>query len=151
MKKPIILSLVLGLLILGWTPCAAQGQESRTETDILKAPPQKATYDPSGRRDPFKNLLSGKEIKGKTAPGVTPQVFIDDLRLIGIVKSHQKLTAIVAGPQGFPQFIHVGDKFADGYVLSIKDSQVVFRKTKERSVPLMRPNDVIKEINPEER
>jgi len=57
----------------------------------------------------------------------------------------------VVGPQGFPYFVNVGDKFSDGYVLSISDFQVVFRKTNERGVPLMRPRDIIKEINPEER
>jgi Tfp pilus assembly protein PilP len=151
MKKPIICSLVLGLLVLGRMPCPAQEPQSQTEVDILKASPEKATYDPAGRRDPFKNLLSGKDVREKTSPGGTPQISIDDIRLIGIVMSRQKLTAIVSGPHGFPQFIHVGDKFADGYVLSIKDSQVVFRKTKERGVPLMRPNDIVKEITPEER
>jgi Tfp pilus assembly protein PilP len=76
---------------------------------------------------------------------------IDDTTLVGIVKTKQKLTAIVSGPQGFPYFIKAGDKFADGYVLSINDYQVVFRKTNERGIPLMRPKDIIKEINPEER
>jgi hypothetical protein len=46
-------------------------------------------------------------------------------------------------------FAKIGDKFADGYVLSITATQVVLRKTHERGIPLMRPRDVIKEITEE--
>jgi hypothetical protein len=73
------------------------------------------------------------------------------LVLIGIVKAKKGYTAVVGTTQGFPRFLNVGDKVADGYVLSISQSQVVFRKTSERGIPLMRPRDVVKEINPEER
>jgi hypothetical protein len=40
---------------------------------------------------------------------------------------------------------------ADGYVLSVKDDRITFRKTKEKGVPLIRPKDIVKEITPEER
>ena len=154
MRKAILLISVLalgGLAVMGSIPCPAAPQDVPPETDILKAPPQITIYNPAGRRDPFKNLLTGKEIKDKAAAGGPPQISIDDIRLVGIVKSNRNLTAIVTGPQGFPQFVKVGDKFSDGYVLAIKDAQVVFRKTKERGMPLMRAKDIIKEINPEER
>ena len=76
---------------------------------------------------------------------------IDDVVLIGITKVRGKLNAVINGPQGFPETIKTGDKFADGFVLSIHESKVVFRKTRERGVPLYKPKDVVKEINPEER
>jgi Tfp pilus assembly protein PilP len=151
MKKPMIFIVATGLLFLGGSVLPAQEQGSRPEKDLLKSPPEKGTYDPAGRRDPFKNLLAGKDIKEKSAVGGIPQISIDDTNLVGIVKAKQKLTAIVVGPQGFPYFVKVGDKFSDGYILSINENQVVFRKTNERGIPLMRPRDIIKEINPEER
>jgi Tfp pilus assembly protein PilP len=151
MKKSMIFIVAMGLLFLGGSVLPAQEQGSRPEKDLLKSPPEKGTYNPAGRRDPFKNLLAGKDIKEKAAAGGIPQISIDDTNLVGIVKSKQKLTAIVVGPQGFPYFVKVGDKFSDGYILSINDYQVVFRKTNERGIPLMRPRDIIKEINPEER
>jgi Tfp pilus assembly protein PilP len=151
MKKSMIFIVAMGLLFLGGSVLPAQEQGSRPEKDLLKSPPEKGTYNPAGRRDPFKNLLAGKDIKEKVAAGGIPQISIDDTNLVGIVKSKQKLTAIVVGPQGFPYFVKVGDKFSDGYILSINDYQVVFRKTNERGIPLMRPRDIIKEINPEER
>lgn len=151
MKKSIVFMLAIGILGLGPMMLSTQENGGQLETDVLKPPPEKGTYDPAGRRDPFKNLLGGKDIKEKSAVGGIPGMSIDDTILVGIVKTKQKLTAIVSGPQGFPYFIKAGDKFADGYVLSIKDDQVVFRKTNERGIPLMRPKDIIKEINPEER
>lgn len=77
---------------------------------------------------------------------------IDDMFLIAIVKERGKLVALVnTGPQGFPHKIQPGDKFADGYVLSISESNVVFRKTSEKGVHLPKPRDVVKEISQEER
>jgi hypothetical protein len=151
MKKSILFIVAVDLLFLGGSFLPAQEQGSRPGRDLLKSPPERGTYDPAGRRDPFKNLLAGKDIKEKAAAGGIPQISIDDANLVGIVKAKQKLTAIVVGPQGFPYFVKVGDKFSDGYILSISDYQVVFRKTNERGIPLMRPRDIIKEINPEER
>jgi Tfp pilus assembly protein PilP len=105
------------------------------------------TYNAEGRRDPFKDLLSGRELP---KPGLEGnQLFIDDLVLFGIVKNKNVYTALIGTAQGFPTFAKVGDKFADGYVLSINDTQVVLRKTQERGIPLIRPRDIIKEITEE--
>jgi hypothetical protein len=106
------------------------------------------TYNPEGRRDPFKDLLAGRDMRERTAVGV-PQIFIDDLVLYGIVKNKNVYTALIGMPQGFPVFAKVGDKFADGYVLSISATQVVLRKTHDRGIPLVRPRDIIKEITEE--
>lgn len=151
MKKSMIFLIGVGLLFAGSPVFPGQEQGSQPEKNVLKIPSERGTYNQAGRRDPFKNLLAGKNIKEKTAVGGIPQISVDDTNLVGIVKSKQKLTAIVVGPQGFPYFVNVGDKFSDGYVLSISDFQVIFRKTNERGIPLMRPRDIIKEINPEER
>ena len=78
-------------------------------------------------------------------------MLINDIVLIGITRVKGKHQAVINGPQGFPFTINVGTKFADGFVLSIHESKVVFRKTRERGVPLYKPKDVVKEINPEER
>jgi hypothetical protein len=106
------------------------------------------TYNSEGRRDPFKNLLAGRDLKEKSALGDN-QMFIDDIVLYGIVKNKNIYTALIGLPQGFPMFAKVGDKLADGYVLSINETQVVLRKTSDRGIPLMRPRDIIKEITEE--
>jgi Tfp pilus assembly protein PilP len=139
MKKAAFVILVLSLTSL--VPLLAQEMAAAQAV----APPPGSTYNPEGRRDPFKDLLSGRELREKTATG-EPQVFIDDLILFGIVKNKNIYTAMIGLPQGFPKFVKVGDKFTDGYVLSITESQVVLRKTHERGLPLIRPRDIIKEI-----
>lgn len=143
--------LLLGVLCAGLAPVAAQ-EQAQTPPAAVAAPAPAVvtgfTYSPEGRRDPFKDLLAGRDIREKNALG-EEQFFIDDLILFGIVKNQNVYTALIGMPQGFPKFAKVGDKFADGYVLSISDTQVVLRKTHERGIPLIRPRDIIKEITEE--
>ena len=148
MRKAVLLLLCISFA--GLAPLLAQ------ETTATP-PPENApaltvqtgfTYNPEGRRDPFKDLLAGRDMREKAAVGEN-QMFIDDLVLSGIVKNKNVYTALIGMPQGFPMFAKVGDKFADGYVLSISETQVVLRKTHERGIPLIRPRDIIKEITEE--
>ncbi|MGQ9671751.1 MAG: hypothetical protein ACUVV5_01315, partial [Candidatus Aminicenantales bacterium] len=129
-----------------------KAQAPQTEKDLLKdLLSSLPTYDPAGRRDPFKNLLAGREIKEKATAGSAVQLSIDDINLIGVVRHKKKFTAILSGPQGFPYYFEVGDKLADGFILAINDRQVIFRKTNDRGIPLTKPKDIVKEITPEER
>lgn len=127
---------------------AGGNQEIGRGNDVTK---KKIVYNPAGRRDPFRNLLAGGEVQDKLLKGGISQMSIDDIVLIGIVKIKGNFSAIINGPQGFPYTVEEGNKFADGHILSIDGSKVTFRQTKERGVPLYRPRNVIKEINPEER
>jgi len=153
-KKTLTLFLCLSLMSLVVLAFQAQEQSQSTPEKPkklqLEVTPGKPLYDPAGRRDPFRDLLAGREIKSKTVRGPL-DMSIDDIILIGIVKAKGRFTAIINGPQGFPYSVKVGDRFADGFVLSISANKVVFRKLKERGIPLMRPKDITKEINPEER
>lgn len=147
-----MLCLAVGLILWSLKPLLAQ--EEKQEPPVK--PPeeifekQAPTYNSEGRRDPFKDLLAGSEVEEKGEEGVTSYM-IEDIVLIGIVKIKSKYIAIINGPQGFPYQIKVGDKFANGFVLTIDSSSVVFRQTHDRGVPLSSPRDITKEINPEER
>jgi hypothetical protein len=152
MKHAAIVLVCLGFLLGGNGILYSQEEKQAPEREtLIDLPANRLTYDASGRRDPFKNLLGGKEFKEKTPIGGAPQLFIDDINLIGIVKYKKRYTAVLSGPQGFPYYFEVGDKLSDGFVLSIAETQVIFRKTNERGIPLTKPKDIIKEINPEER
>ncbi len=152
MKHLAIVLVCLSFLLGGGVLLFSQEEKEVLEREaLIDLPTNQTTYDPSGRRDPFKNLLGGKELKEKTTVGGTPQLFIDDINLIGIVQYKKRFTAILSGPQGFPYYFAVGDKLSDGFILSIAETQVIFRKTNERGIPLTKPKDIIKEINPEER
>jgi Tfp pilus assembly protein PilP len=152
MKKTVMILLALALVLWNFQPLTAQEENQqtpeRTPVEIFekKAP----TYDSEGRRDPFKDLLAGSEVEERGEEGIASYM-IDDIVLIGIVKIKSKYIAIINGPQGFPYQIKVGDKFVNGFVLTIDDGKVVFRQTEDRGVPLTRPRDITKEINPEER
>ncbi len=148
MRKAAVLLLCIGFA--GLVPLLAQETTAPPPPETAPALTVQTgfTYNPEGRRDPFKDLLAGREMREKSVGG-EPQIFIDDLVLYGIVKNKNVYTALIGMPQGFPAFAKVGDKFADGYVLSINDTQVVLRKTSERGLPLVRPRDVIKEITEE--
>lgn len=148
MKKAAFL--LIAITLVGLAPLLAQETAPPSQSEIAPMPAVQTgfTYDPEGRRDPFKDLLGGRDLKQQAAIGEN-QYFIDDLVLFGIVKNQNVFTALIGMPQGFPMFAKVGDKFADGYVLSITETQVVLRKTHERGIPMMRPRDIIKEITEE--
>ncbi len=147
-KAAFIILLIIGLT--GLAPLLAQETAAAPppESKQTVAPPPAFTYNPEGRRDPFKNLLARGTQPPSPATG-EPQVFIDDLILSGIVKNKDGYTAMIGISQGFPMFVKVGYKFTDGFVLSISETQVVLRKTHERGIPLMMPRDIVKEITEE--
>jgi len=156
MKKILHLFVLFGLICLFILPILSQ-EEKEEKKDLAKELsselPKRTfpAYQRAGRKDPFRDLLAGRDAQRETTPSGKPEIYIDDITLIGIVKSRGKFTAIVTGPQEFPLFIKVGQRFSDGFVLSIQESRITFRKTKERGFPLFRPKDIVKEIHPEER
>jgi len=152
MEKKIILTFLACLLCLGSVPLIAQDVEQSTQQDLdVQIRPRGPTYNPEGRRDPFRDLLAGQDPRDKDKTQGIQQVAIEDAVLIGIVKHKGKLTAIINDTQGYPYYIKTGDNFLDGFVLNVNDSQVIFRKTKERGIPLTNPKDIVKEIKLEER
>jgi Tfp pilus assembly protein PilP len=152
MRKIVMIFFVIGIVLWSLQALAAQEEiqnpSAKPSEEIFGK--QKPSYSSEGRRDPFKDLLAGSEVEESGEEGVASYM-IDDIILIGIVRIKSKYIAIINGPQGFPYQIKVGDKFANGFVLSIDDSNVVFRQTRDRGVPLASPRDITKEINPEER
>lgn len=156
MKKVLTLFLLASLLCL-WPQSITPQEKKQEEKQDLKKEittkvPKRAvpSYKPGGRKDPFRDLLVGQETKRPTTASGEPQISIENVTLIGIVKARGKYTAIISGGEDFPLFIKVGHKFADGFILSIDESKVVFRKTRERGIPLFRPKDIVKEIKLEE-
>jgi Tfp pilus assembly protein PilP len=152
MKRKIILCLVAGIICLGAFPLSAQDVDQGTQLDPeVQIKPRGPTYDSEGRRDPFRDLLAGQDLREKGKTKGLQQLAIEDAVLIGIVKHNGNLTAIINDAQGYPYYIKTGDNFLDGFVLNVNDSQVVFRKTKERGIPLTSPKDIVQEIKLEER
>lgn len=161
MKKIVSSILVISFLCLLGLPALSQqekqaqkkNEQELTTQEITEKMPRRTrpAYSRAGRKDPFRDLIAQQEARRTTEGAEGPVVSVENLNVIGIVKARGTFTAIVTGPEEFPLFIKVGHKFSDGYVLSIDESKVVFRKTTERGSPLFKPRDIVKEINPEER
>jgi len=130
-------------------PAAGQKEEQAAPPAVKPVPV--FSYDPAGRRDPFKDLIGGRDIKDKRIVTGLSDMTIDEIKLLGIVKMGDKLQAIASMIDGFPLTLREGDVLLDGYVLTIRPDAVVFRQTKDKGIPLMRPRDIVKEITPEER
>lgn len=152
MKKILILLIIIGFFCFASQPLSSQEkQELKRETkiEVLKKSP--TIYRSAKRRDPFRDLLAGRDVEERPIAKGVSQISIDDVNLIGIIKPKDKYEALITTPQGLSFTIKVGDKMLDGFVLSISASRVTFRKTKRRGITLYRPQDIVKEINPEER
>jgi len=144
-------ALLLAAVLLGLFGPRVFGQAAAQETKKT-APGPVFSYDSGGRRDPFKDLFGGKTLKEKKAVGGLADLLIEDVQIMGIIKSKTGLEALIGMADGFPLSLHEGDKLADGFVLSIKESQIVFRKTLDgKGLPLAKPRDIFKDITQEER
>ena len=140
---------IAGILLAAAVPAPA-GPRAAPQAG-LQVPIQANSYDAAGRRDPFRNLLAGKELSEKKTIAGISDLQIEEISIIGLVKTKGRYEAVIGMPSGFPMTAREGDRFADGYVLSIREGEVVLRKTKERGVPLVKPKDIVREITSEER
>ncbi len=90
-------------------------------------PPETYQYDPSGRRDPFLNLIGvgterDRSKKNDDGPaGMT----VGEISVRGIMQSHGKLVAMVMGPDNKTYIVHQGDKLADGSIRLITPQGLV--------------------------
>ncbi len=161
MKKALSFCLVACFLCLCTQIALSQQTKQETtqeekqvmEKEISEIMPKKTrpTYSRAGRRDPFRDLLAQQEAVPGSGREGEPQVSVENIKVVGIVKARGQFSAIVTGAEEFPLFIKVGHKFSDGFVLSIDETKVIFRKTQERGSPLFKPKDIVKEIQSEER
>ena len=146
MKRTLTIFICSFILVIGTLFLFSQETKTKEERVSQVLNKRIPSYNPAGRRDPFRDLLGGRDVQTPDNAEGIPQMYINDVVLVGIVKSKNQFTAIVNNAQGFPYYITEGAKFADGYVLSVEASRVIFRKTHERGIPLRQPKDVIKEL-----
>ena len=86
------------------------------------------TYDPAGRRDPFRSLLArqAKEELGQRPPGLRG-MGIEEIRLQGILKIPEGYVAMIQGTDNMSYLIRPGTVLYDGNVTLIEQGKVVFR------------------------
>ena len=86
------------------------------------------TYDPAGRRDPFRSLLARqtKEELGQRPPGLRG-MGIDEIKLQGILKLPEGYVAMILGTDNMSYLIRPGTVLYDGEVEQIEPGKVVFK------------------------
>jgi len=110
----------------GTTGEAARREGAQTVEKILKEQEdllsgKRFSYDPGGRRDPFRSLFETVPMnkKGPRPRGVAGML-VTEVGLVGIVKdSKGGNIAFFTGSDGKGYFLHVGDEVYDGTLIAI--------------------------------
>lgn len=108
------------------------------------------SYDPAGRRDPFRSLLIGFEEEEpgavKVRPPGLPGMLVDELRIEGIVQTPGGILAFAQGRDNLSYIIRPGTKLYDGEVMDILPDRVVFRRQVHDPKQLRPYEEVVKEL-----
>lgn len=89
------------------------------------------TYDPAGRRDPFRSLVDAMNALGKgPRPRGIAGMLISEVDLVGIVQKGKSHIAFFNGSDNKGYFMKVGDTLYDGKIIRIdrNTGTVVFRQ-----------------------
>jgi len=106
------------------------------------------SYDPAGRRDPFRSLLMRPEkgMTGQRPPGV-PGIAIDDVILQGIWKTRAGYVAQIRGTDNKSYLLRAGDQLYDGEVLKIAPNEVTLRQNLNDPQSVKPFRDITKQLN----
>jgi len=106
------------------------------------------SYDPAGRRDPFRSLLMRPEkgMTGQRPPGV-PGIAIDDVILQGIWKTRAGYVAQIRGTDNKSYLLRSGDQLYDGEVLRIAPNEVTLRQNLNDPQSVKPFRDITKQLN----
>jgi len=86
------------------------------------------TYDPAGRRDPFRSLLSGlpREEMAQRPPGLRG-MGVEEVKVQGIFKLPEGFVAMVRGTDNLSYLLRAGTVLYDGNVEKIEKGRVTFK------------------------
>jgi Tfp pilus assembly protein PilP len=120
----------------------------RGEREMLQG--ETFSYDPAGRRDPFRSLRQGfernQEGDSEPRPPGLPGMSVDEIRLEGIIETPNGILAFVQGRDNISYILRPGTKLYDGEVKEIYFDHIVFRKQSNDPKQLKPYEDVVREI-----
>ncbi len=108
------------------------------------------TYDPGGRRDPFRSLLEQvSRFKGPRPKGIAGML-IGEVDLVGTVKDPKGNLAFFKGSDGKGYFLHVGEEVYDGRIIDIDPAAgtVTFRQRVDDPRQIKPYRDITKRLTP---
>jgi Tfp pilus assembly protein PilP len=150
------ISFVMATVVAQTPPPEAQTETAGSEIqqsleDLLDESTTTDTYryDPQGRRDPFRSLIgpAPKIDTGQRPPGIRG-FLIDEMKLQGVFKTRQGLTAMVSGPDNKGWQLRVGDRVLDGEVIRVTQNSVVFRQEVNDPTRIERYRERVMELAP---
>jgi hypothetical protein len=122
----------------------------RQQEDLLAG--RQFSYDPGGRRDPFRSLFDEVAMrKSGPRPRGAAGMLVAELDLTGIVRdSRGGNIAVVTGTDNKGYFLHVGDDVYDGSVIAIDPAvgAVTFRQQVDDPRLIKPYRDVVKKLVP---
>jgi type IV pilus assembly protein PilP len=106
------------------------------------------SYDPAGRRDPFRSLLVREQNRGgaERPPGIAG-IAIDDLVIHGIWKTKSGYVAQIRATDNKSYLIHAGDLLYDGEVTRVGPNEVAFRQNLNDPQSVKPFREVTKQLN----
>jgi type II secretory pathway pseudopilin PulG len=108
------------------------------------------SYDPGGRRDPFRSLLEAvSHFKGPRPKGIAGML-IGEIDLVGTVRDPKGNVAFFKGSDNKGYFLHVGDEIYDGRIISIDppSGTVTFRQRVDDPRQIKPYRDIVKRLTP---
>jgi len=120
----------------------------RGERDMLEG--ENFSYDPAGRRDPFRSLREGfqkaYDDEAEPRPPGLPGMTVDELKLGGIIETPNGILAFAQGRDSISYILRPGTKLYDGEVKEIYFDRIVFRKQSNDPKQLKPYEDVVREL-----
>jgi type IV pilus assembly protein PilP len=106
------------------------------------------SYDPAGRRDPFRSLLVREQNRGgvERPPGIAG-IAIDDLVVHGIWKTRAGYVAQIRATDNKSYLIRSGDLLYDGEVTRVGPNEVSFRQNLNDPQSVKPFREVTKQLN----
>jgi hypothetical protein len=130
------------------TPAPRSPGEAMIEQDEEALSGRSYSYDPAGRRDPFRSLLVRPEdrARGARPPGVAG-MSIDDVAVHGIWRVRSGYVAQVRGTDNKSYLVRAGDLLYDGEVTRVGPNEVVFRQNINDPQSVKPFREVTKQLN----
>jgi hypothetical protein len=106
------------------------------------------SYDPAGRRDPFRSLLVREQSRGgvQRPPGIAG-IAIDDLVVHGIWKTRAGYVAQIRATDNKSYLVRAGDLLYDGEVVRVGPNEVAFRQNINDPQSVKPFREVTKQLN----
>lgn len=120
----------------------------RGEQEVLQG--ELFSYDPAGRRDPFRSLLTRVDDSENPAaeerpPGL-PGMLVEELRVEGIIQTPVGIIAFVQGRDNYSYIIRPGTKLYNGEVKEILPDRVVFKQQVNDPKQIRPFEEVVREL-----